>query len=130
MNIAATDVLLDRMFAARRLALRAGIVFAALSILLLCDHLCNLLTVRGEAVVVVAALMVLAVVLVGSLITYYYVFCVGLREAGLAYAIGHLFLCVVLAPPILGTILVPLMVRYDIERRRQSQGELPGSECQ
>ena len=69
------DLLLERMFLARRVVLRAGAVFVVWLIAGLFAHWAGLLTERGELVLVVAPLfIVLLLILGGSLVTCYYVF--------------------------------------------------------
>ena len=134
-----TDQLLERTFRARRVVLRAGGVFVGLLFALFLSRfflecrtlrqywsegaaskVSDILTEYGDPLVAAALLVVTLVVLIGLLVTCYYVFRVGLREAGLAYAVGHVLLLVGLAFIFLtGIIVVPLLIRCDIERWRR-----------
>jgi hypothetical protein len=127
MDKTATDLLLEKMFRARQVVLRAAAVFVALLVTLCLNKLVFLLTDRGELLLMVAPLWaVLLVIVGGSLVTCYYAFRACLCEAGLAYAIGHAALCMALTTVFLfGIIVVPLQIRYDIERWRRSGNELP-----
>ena len=97
--------------------------------LLIAMYLCeqaNLLTGRGELLLVAPSWTVLLVIAGASLVTCYYVFRVGSCEAGLGYAFGHLLLCIALTLVLLiGIIVVPLQVRSDIHRWRGTEGALP-----
>ena len=127
MNRALTDLLLKRMFLARRVVLRAGALCVGLFIAGLLDDYAHLLTQRGELLLLATPSVIsLLVMLAGSLVTCYYVFRAGLSEVGLGYAIGHSMLCAALSGLLfIGVIVVPLLVRADIERLRQSEGEPP-----
>jgi hypothetical protein len=119
-NKGATNRLLRRMLRARRLALRAGAVFAVLLFGLFLDSQLFLLTFRGQRVVWAAIWAAIFVILVGLLITCYYLFRAGLREVGVAYAMGHVLFCIGLSWFFLiGIIAIPLLVRGDIERWRR-----------
>jgi hypothetical protein len=122
------------MFLARRVVLVGGTMFVALLIVWCLEEHVSLLTDPGELLLLAGLLWLagplrlsLLVVLGGTLVTSYYVFRVGLREASLKYAIGHLLLCIALTfmVPIIGIVFVPLLVQCDIERWRRSEGELP-----
>jgi hypothetical protein len=135
MGKAPADLLLDRMFLARRVALGAAAVCVGTWIALFLGWYACLSTDHAQLRLIGAALMApltvanwaaQAVALLGSLVTWYYVFRVGLRGPGLGYALGHLLLCVVLTcVMLLGIMVVPLLLRYDTERWRRAEGELP-----
>jgi hypothetical protein len=115
------------MFLARGVVLVGGAVFVALLIASCVEEHVSLLTDRGELLLLAGPLWLsLLAILGGTLVTSYYVFRVGLREAGLKYAIGHLLLCIALTflMPIIGIVFVPLLVHCDIERWRRSEDEL------
>ena len=125
MNTKTTDLLLEEMLSARGVTLRAGGVLAGLLFAGFLHDQIGLLTERGELVLIAVILIALVVILMGLLVTCYYLFRVGLREAGLRYAIGHVLLCIGLAGMFLiGVIAIPRLVRGDIERWRRSEGEL------
>ncbi len=69
------------------------------------------------------AALALAAVLVAALVsTWYYLFRVGLRHAGLGYALGHLVLSVVLTPLLfLGVVIIPALVRSDLAKWDESE---------
>jgi hypothetical protein len=115
------------MFLTRRVVLFAAAIFAGLLIVGGSPFYAGLWMIRDESMVLAPPLLLaLLVILGGSLVTCYYVFCIGLRELGLKYAVGHVLLCMAFSLMMLiGVIVVPLLVRYDIERRRQFEGELP-----
>ena len=125
------DPLLERMFFARRMTLLAGAGLAGLVVFVyLADRICFLLPrldflwflfPRLDFLVLMGAPVILIAIVVGSLFTWYYMFRVGLREAGVKYAVGHLLICMALTP--VGVIFIPLLVYYDIDRWRQSAGE-------
>lgn len=123
-----TDSLLERMSLARRVVLWAGVVSIGLIAAILLQEKARLLTYRGELLLANALFCALFGIVASSLATWYYVFRVGFREKGAGYAVGHLVLCIVLTPMLLiGTMLVPLMVRCDIERLKRTEGEpFPG----
>jgi hypothetical protein len=123
MNHAPTDVLLERMFVARAVVL----VTAALLVgLMACDCLAECLFSSYAAVrivVVFAAVWTTPIILGGSAFVWYYLYRVGLNEAGPKYAIGHLLVCVALTPVLLiGIVFLPLLVSYDVERWAESNG--------
>ena len=69
----------------------------------------------------------LLVILGASLVTWYCLFYASLRVMGLAYAIGHMVIC--MAFMLIGIMVVPLLVLSDIERWRPAEVALPdGSE--
>ncbi|NLE37583.1 MAG: hypothetical protein GX621_06115 [Pirellulaceae bacterium] len=120
MDKTSVDLLLERMFRARRLALRTGGVFLVLLVAFLLDECyAQLLTERGQMLLVIIPMLVaMLVVLVGLLLTCYWVFRVGMRTAGFRYAVGHTLLCFALGLYfLLGVVFVPLLVRSDVERR-------------
>lgn len=125
-NRAETDLLLERMFRARRIVLWAGAVLAGL---LLAPYLCVLFpdvpvflfTELGFLLLAVAHLAALLVIIVGSVVTCYYVFRIGLLEAGLGYALGHglLFAGMAFCMFPIGIIFIPMLIRCDVERWRR-----------
>lgn len=128
MDRAATDLLLERMFRARRLVLQAGAASVFLLTVLWLKESKPFLPQDVEAVFTVMFQAALLVALGGSLFTCYYLFLVSLREAGPKYALGHVLVCLALTPvALLGAILLPLLVHNDIERWRQREEEPPVS---
>jgi hypothetical protein len=141
MNGPQTDLLLKRMFAARAVVLVAGAVllgsaalafladilpdsFAGIAQMLLPDWLAGMRQILAPALAF-AALAAIFVIFAGAPFVWYYTFCVSLNEAGPKYAIGHLLLCIALTPVALtGTVFIPLLVYYDIERWEQSNDRL------
>jgi hypothetical protein len=125
-----TDELLRRMFVARGVTLVAGAVLLGLAALALLDSSVFWQTRFGpaiEGVAITAGAEAAFITVVGSFVTWVYMFQVSLREGGAKYAVGHLLVCVMLAPVALaGIILIPLLVHYDIERWR----EPPDGRCE
>jgi len=127
MNTVPTGMLLERMFLARRVVICAAAIFVGFLYVGSSPFHAGLWMFRGEPLVLIPPLsLALLGILGGSPITCYYVFRIGLRGLGLKYAIGHLLLCVALSFMVLvGIMVVPLLVRYDLERSGQFEGESP-----
>ncbi len=115
-----TEQLVERMFRFRRYALNAGLVCLGWIVGLGFAVGASFLTDRGETFGIVVLACVVLVVQLWSVVTWYYVFRVGLREVGWKYAIGHFLLCIPLTYLVLiGIMLVPLLVEADVERLRR-----------
>ena len=115
-----TDLLLASMFLARRVVLwAAGIGVISLVAMEIERRLFAILTDRGQLLLVIPIWISMVVVALGLLVTFCFVFLAPLREMGLKYAISHLVLCVLLSfVGLLGIILVPLLISWEIERVR------------
>lgn len=120
MNNTSTGQYLNKMFYARKIVLRAGVILLVLAIAaIMDDQYAHLLTERGLAVLVIIPMLItLFLIYVGVLVICYYIYRAGAQERGLGYAIGHLLLCAALSGVfLLGVILIPLLVRSDIEKQ-------------
>jgi hypothetical protein len=114
------DLFLARMFCARRAVIGSAAVFVGLLLAYSLGRHVFLMTESACAPFLRALWAVLLIVLCGSALTGYYVFRAGLREMGFGYAAGHLLLCIALTPIILiGIMVIPLLVCYDIETSRR-----------
>ena len=123
-----TDLLLEKMFRARRFALSDWAVLAGLSVALWVNGWAHLLTDRGELVLIVAILGVLLAIYVAALVICYYVFRIGLRERGVGYTTGHVVLFIALSlVPLIGVVFVPLLIRSDVDRWRRSAKGIGGA---
>jgi hypothetical protein len=112
------------MFLARRVVFRTVALLITLSIVMASASFLRLLTSYGKLVLGCALWIVASLIPVGVLVTCYYVFRVGLREAGVKYAIGHLLLCASLSfMLLLGIVFVPLLVGCDVDRWRRWEDE-------
>lgn len=124
MRMASTDLLLERMFLARRMALRIGAVLIGLLVAMWVSEQLALLTDRGLLLLVIASFIDAGLLAVAVLVTCYYVFRAGLAELGLGYAAGHSLLCALLSGvALIGIMIVPLQVHGDIHRWREAAGE-------
>jgi len=114
MNGVTSDVLLEKMFLARQIGLLASAAILAVA-----------LAVAFPFVLFVALGVFFIVLIASSVAVCYYVYRVGRQEAGLKYALGHLLLCIALTPVafVVGILLVPLLIRSDVERLRQCEHE-------
>jgi len=118
-NTAVTDLLLSSMFFARRVVLWAGGILILELVLAEVDRQHVILAEGVQFLLVILAWISMVVVALGSLITFCFVFLAPLREMGLKYAISHLILCILLSiVGLLGIIIVPLLVSWEIERVR------------
>jgi hypothetical protein len=119
-NMAVTDLLLASMFLARRVVLwAAGICAISLVAMEVEKRIFGILTERSQFLLVIPYWISLVVAALGLLVTFCFVFLAPLREMGLKYAISHLILCVLLSlVGLLGIILVPLLISWEIERVR------------
>lgn len=123
MNRLATDLLLEKMFLARTVTLWAGAVLAGLAVFDFFQDSLWFLFPRFDFLLLMGAVVALMAIVVGSLFTWFYTFRVGLQEAGVKYAVGHLLICMALTPVCLaGIVFIPLLVYYDIDRWRQGAG--------
>jgi hypothetical protein len=107
----------------------AGVLIALLIAMRLSERF-YLLTERGVQLLLITPLWIaLALIAVASLVTCYYVFRVGLCKSGLGYALGHALLCMALScAGLIGIIVVPLQVRWDIQRWRKEGVDGPSEE--
>jgi hypothetical protein len=128
-NMAATDLLLSSMFFARRVVLWAGGILVLVLVVAEVDRQHVILAEGGQFLLVILAWIAMVVVALGSLVTFCFVFVAPLREMGLKYAISHLILCILLSiVGLLGIILVPLLVSWEIERVRATGDQaIPGT---
>ena len=122
MNKTEIDHFLSRMFKWRRITLRAGAVFVVLMIgMFFLEVYSYRLSSQWQLILLmplwISILLTFLFILAGTLVTCYYVFKVGIRLVGPKYAVGHFLICLVLANLLLiGIILIPLLVRADVER--------------
>lgn len=118
-----TELLLERMFRVRRVVLQSGAALLGLMVAgVLADHL-PFWTYRIDSLLRAPLWslfwILLTGILTGSLIIWHYIFRIGLREASLKYAAGHLAVCILLG--VLGPVIVPLLIRDDIERGKRQE---------
>lgn len=100
------DLLFERLFAARKWAVGLGaVIFLAVLI-------------AGGNMLALCVLGVFAnAFLISACVTWFYIFRIMQSLHGTGYAFGHVVISVLLTPVFLtGLILVPLLVRGDVER--------------
>ena len=107
MNRARTDnPFVNPMFRCRRFAFQSLAVIFVL-VILGADSLLAQIIIWGATTAFV----------ISVLACWYFVFRAGQRNGGVGYAMGHLFVTVILTPIVLlGVILMPLLIRGDAER--------------
>jgi hypothetical protein len=116
-----TDLWLEKMFLARAATLWAAAVLAVLAVLSFFADSVFCLFPHFDLLLLLGAVVTLVAIVAGSSFTCYYTFHVGLQEAGMKYAVGHLLICMALTPVgLTGIIFIPLLVYYDVERWQQS----------
>ena len=122
METKATGELFHKMFVARGVTLVAGAVLLGIGIFGMLPVPWYLILGPWDELYLKAILCgVLIIIAGGSLVTWYYVFHVALREGGVKYAVGHLLICMALTPVALtGIIFIPLQIYNDADRWRQT----------
>jgi hypothetical protein len=120
MRSVSTDALLEEMFLARRISLLALAAIMTVA----------LIAAFPVFFLLVAVSIFLIVLIASTVAVCFYVYRISRQEVSLKYAIGHVLLCgalTLLTAFIAGVILVPVLIRSDVERLRQCKQEVSQS---